>query len=201
LKLDLESGAELGGHDRSDFVVWQMHRRAHLRNGGGRREVALPMAEMIIACAKKSLAEVADLFREYADWLAVDLCAGNIEREVAGLPGLYGPPDGCLLLARRERQAVGCVALRRFDDDTCEMKRLYVRPAFIGLGIGRALAATIIEEARRLGYRKMRLDTIADRMTEAVSLYRALGFREIPPYGDHPEGCSLFMELDLRNIR
>ncbi len=155
------------------------------------------MADMIIACVKKSLREVADLFREYADWLAVDLCSDNIEREVEELPGLYGPPEGCLLLARRDGKPVGCVALRRFDEDKCEMKRLFVRPAFMGLGIGRALASKIIDEARRLGYRKMRLDSVADRMTEAVSLYRSLGFHEIQPFGDHPEGCTLFMELDL----
>jgi len=146
---------------------------------------------------KKSLREVADLFREYADWLAVDLCSDNIEREVEELPGLYGPPEGCLLLARRDGKPVGCVALRRFDEDKCEMKRLFVRPAFMGLGIGRALASKIIDEARLLGYRKMRLDGVADRMTEAVSLYRSLGFHEIQPFGDHPEGCTLFMELDL----
>jgi ribosomal protein S18 acetylase RimI-like enzyme len=156
------------------------------------------MADVVQASAKESLAQVAELFREYADWLAIDLCSDNIEREVSDSPGLYGPPDGCLLLARQDGQAVGCVALRRFDDDKCEMKRLYVRPAFIGLGIGRALATAIIEEARRLGYRKMRLDSVASRMTEAVALYRSLGFREIPPYGDHPEGCTLFMELDLQ---
>ena len=155
------------------------------------------MAEVIIACVKKSLAEVAELFREYADWLAIDLCSDNIELEIADLPDSYSPPDGCLLVARRDGQAVGCVALRRFDDDKCEMKRLYVRPALIGLGIGRALATAIITEARRLGYRKMRLDSIADRMKEAVSLYRSLGFHEIQPFGDHPEGCTLFMELDL----
>ena len=155
------------------------------------------MADMIIACVKKSLTEVADLFREYADRLAVDLCSDNIEREVEELPGLYGPPEGCLLLARRDGKPVGCVALRRFDDDKCEMKRLFVRPAFVGLGIGRALASKIIDEARRLGYRKMRLDSVADRMKEAVSLYRSLGFHEIQPFGDHPEGCTLFMELDL----
>ncbi len=155
------------------------------------------MTEVIVACVKKSLVEVAELFREYSDWLAVDLCSANIEREIADLPGPYGPPDGFLLLARRDGEPVGCVALRRFDDDTCEMKRLYVRPPFIGLGIGRALANAIIDEARGVGYHKMRLDSIADRMNEAVSLYRSLGFREIPPYGDHPEGCTLFMELDL----
>ncbi len=155
------------------------------------------MADLIRAHSKKNLAEVAELFREYAEWLAIDLCSDNIEREVTDLPGSFGPPDGCLLLARQNGRPAGCVALRRFDDDKCEMKRLHVRPACRGRGIGKALAVEIIDEARRLGYHKMRLDSIADRMTEAVSLYRALGFREIPPYGDHPEGCTLFMELDL----
>ncbi len=155
------------------------------------------MVDLIRAHSEKDLAEVAKLFREYAAWLAVRSCSRNVKREVAELPGHYGPPDGCLLLARQNGQPAGCVALRRFDDDKCEMKRLHVRSAYRGRGIGKALAAEIIAEARRLGYRKMRLDSIADRMKEAVSLYRALGFREIPPYGDHPEGCTLFMELDL----
>ncbi len=158
------------------------------------------MADLIRARSETDLAEVAELFREYAAWLAIDLCSANIDREVADVLGPYGPPDGCLLLARQDRQPAGCVALRRFDDDTCEMKRLHVRPVYRGRGIGKALAAEIIAEARRLGYRKMRLDSIADRMAEAVSLYRALGFREIPPYGHHPEGCSLFMELDLQDV-
>lgn len=155
------------------------------------------MAELLHAQSRQDLADIAELFREYAAWLSVDVCTTNIEREVAGLPGPFGPPDGCLLLARQDGEPAGCVALRRFDDHTCEMKRLHVRPAYRGRGIGRALAVEIVAEARRLGYRKMRLDSIADRMTEAVSLYRTLGFREIPPYGDHPEGCTLFMELDL----
>lgn len=155
------------------------------------------MTDLIRARSEDELADVAALFREYAEWLAIDLCSGNIEREVADLPGSHGPPDGCLLLVRQDGRPAGCVALRRFDDDKCEMKRLHVRPAYRGRGIGKALAVEIIDEARRLGYHKMRLDSIADRMAEAVSLYRALGFREIPPYGDHPEGCTLFMELDL----
>ena len=155
------------------------------------------MAELTQASSETDLAEVAELFREYEEWLAIDLCSGNIEREVADLPGAYGPSDGCLLLARHEGRPAGCVALRRFDDDKCEMKRLHVRPAYRGRGNGKALATEIIDEARRLGYRKMRLDSIADRMAEAVSLYRSLGFCEIPPFGDHPDGCTLFRELDL----
>ncbi len=155
------------------------------------------MADLIRAYSEKDLAEVAALFREYAAWLAIEMSSCKIEKTVSEFPGQYGPPDGCLLLARQDGRPAGCVALRRFDDDKCEMKRLHVRPAYRGRGIGKALAAEIIDEARRLGYRKMRLDSIADRMTEAVSLYRALGFREILPYGDHPERCTLFMELDL----
>ncbi len=155
------------------------------------------MADLVRARSEKDLAQVAELFREYAEWLAMDLCSDNIEREVADLPGSYGPPDGSLLLVRQGGRPAGCVALRRFDDDKCEMKRLHVRPAFRRQGIGKALAAAIVAEARCLGYHKMRLDSVADRMAEAVSLYRALGFREIPPFGHHPEGCTLFMELVL----
>ena len=157
------------------------------------------MNDLIRAKSEKDFAEVAALFREYAEWLAIEMSSCKIEKTISKFPGQYGPPDGCLLLARQDGRPAGCVALRRFDDDTCEMKRLHVRPAFRGRGLGKALAVEIIDEARRLGYRKMRLDSIADRMKEAVSLYRSLGFREISPYGDHPEGCSLFMELDLRN--
>ncbi len=155
------------------------------------------MADLIRAHSETDLAEVAELFREYAEWLAIERSSCKIEKTISEFPGQYGPPDGCLLLARQDGRPAGCVALRRFDDDKCEMKRLHVRPPYRGRGIGKSLATEIIDEARRLGYRKMRLDSIADRMAEAVSLYRALGFREIPRYGDHPEGCSLFMELDL----
>ncbi|MCH8969342.1 MAG: GNAT family N-acetyltransferase [Planctomycetes bacterium] len=173
-----------------------MHRREPIRNRD-RCEVGPRMADVKRAHSENDLAEVAELFREYAAWLALEKSSCRIEKTISEFPGQYGPPDGCLLLARQDDRPVGCVALRRFDDDTCEMKRLHVRPAHRGRGIGKALATEIIDEARRLGYHKMRLDSIADRMAEAVSLYRALGFREIPPYGDHPEGCTLFMELDL----
>ncbi len=155
------------------------------------------MNDLIRAQSEKHFADVAELFREYAEWLAIEMSSCKIEKTISEFPGQYGPPDGCLVLARQDGRPAGCVALRRFDDDKCEMKRLHVRPAYRGRDIGRALAVEIIGEARRLGYRKMRLDSIADRMAEAVSLYRALGFREILPYGDHPEGCTLFMELDL----
>jgi GNAT superfamily N-acetyltransferase len=133
---------------------------------------------------------------EYADFLGVDLCFQRFQQEVDGLPGDYASPDGQLLLAIDDDRAVGCVAIRKLGEGVCEMKRLFVQPGYRGKGLGRQLAEAIIAEARRIGYGKMRLDTLAS-LKEAVGLYRSLGFIEIPPYRCNPLPNVVFMELLL----
>lgn len=138
-----------------------------------------------------------ELFEEYAAWLGVDLCFQGFEKELSELPGNYSPPDGRLLLAIDDDQIAGCIAIRRIGPDTCEMKRLYVRPAFRGRSLGRELANAIIKDAKTIGYHRMRLDTLPRVMEHAVQMYRTLGFKEIEPYYPNPIGETLYMELEL----
>jgi putative acetyltransferase len=145
----------------------------------------------------EDLAQVRRLFRAYADWLGVDLCFQGFERELAELPGCYVPPTGRLLIARVGGDVVGCVGLRPLEPGVCEMKRLWVEPGFGGRGIGRALAESIVAAAREIGYQRMRLDTLPERMPAAQHLYRSLGFREIPPYYDNPLPGVTMLELAL----
>lgn len=136
------------------------------------------------------------LFREYQTFLDVDLCFQGFEKELAGLPGKYSPPDGELLLGLIDEQAVGCVALRKLEDGICEMKRLYVQPNARGTGLGKKLVVEIISCARQRGYALMRLDTL-DTLTEAMSLYRSFGFRQVEPYYDNPLPGAVYWELKL----
>ncbi len=143
------------------------------------------------------LAQARELFLEYAQSLGFSLCFQNFEEEVGGLPGKYAPPRGRLLLSECDGHLAGCVALRMIDEQICEMKRLYVRPQFRGKGLGRTLAERIIAEARQIGYARMRLDTVEPIMKGAVTMYRGIGFREIPPYCENPIAGALYMELEL----
>lgn len=136
------------------------------------------------------------LFEDYAAWLGLDLSFQGFAAELAGLPGLYAPPRGRLLLALESSQASACVALRPLEDGICEMKRLFVRPACRGQGLGRRLAEQIIQEARVIGYARMRLDTLPS-MQAAIRLYEALGFVRRAAYYETPLPDTIFMELQL----
>ena len=148
------------------------------------------------ARAAGDIATARRLFEEYAASLGMNLCFQGFEEELATLPGSYAPPDGRLLLARQKNAIAGCVALRRLEQQVCEMKRLYVRPAFRGRGVGRILAEAVTREAKIAGYHRMRLDTLPT-MVSALALYRQLGFREIPPYRSNPVEGTFFLELQL----
>jgi GNAT superfamily N-acetyltransferase len=146
------------------------------------------------------IARVRELFLEYAQSLGFSLCFQNFDKELAGLPGDYSPPDGRLLLAEHGGQLAGCVALHKLEPGICEMKRLYLRPQFRGQGLGRALAEHIIAEARQIGYERMRLDTVEPVMKDAVAMYHKLGFKEISSYRVNPMPGTMYMELQLRSI-
>jgi putative acetyltransferase len=141
-----------------------------------------------------------ELIREYADSLGVDLCFQNVEAELAGLPGEYAAPTGALLVALVDGRAAGCGAFRALPDvdypNACEMKRLFVRPAFRGLGLGRVLAQTLMERAVQAGYSTLLLDTLDD-MEAARGLYAELGFEEIAPYYFNPLAGAHYLKVDL----
>jgi ribosomal protein S18 acetylase RimI-like enzyme len=152
---------------------------------------------IIQADADEQINEARQLFREYENWLGLDLCFQGFEQELAGLPGKYAKPDGRLFLAYSDDKLAGCIAMRKLDDGICEMKRLFVRDGFRGQQIGVSLIEMLIDEARAEGYFKMRLDTFPPKMGKAVSLYESHGFRSIAPYYENPHEGVLYMELDL----
>ncbi|HWE24799.1 MAG TPA: GNAT family N-acetyltransferase [Myxococcales bacterium] len=145
----------------------------------------------------EQLEQVRALFLEYASSLGFSLCFQGFDEELRSLPGMYAPPGGRLLLDLEDRAPAGCVGLHEWADGVAEMKRLYVRPEFRGRGLARALTLSAISEARAIGYRSIRLDTISATMQPAIALYRHLGFREIPPYRENPIPGALYLELVL----
>lgn len=140
------------------------------------------------------------LFREYADGLDVDLCFQSFDEELANVETIYSQPGGALLLAFCDKRIAGCVGVRKLETNVCEMKRLYVKPEYQGCGIGKNLIATIIERARKLEYERMRLDTLP-MMERAQKLYAAFGFKKIPAYRYNPDPNTVFMELDLTEMK
>lgn len=164
--------------------------------------VTVDAMDLIQVNSNEEVQKARELFEEYAAWLGLNLCFQNFDKELAELPGEYVPPNGRLFLATENDETAGCVALRKIDgrkigDSICEMKRLYVRPKFRGQGLGRTLAETIIEAAREIGYRRMRLDTLPGKMDRAIAMYRSLGFKNIEPYYNNPVEGAAFMELEL----
>lgn len=157
-----------------------MQDAAAIRQGSGARDVALARA----------------LFEEYAAWLAVDLCFQGFAQELATLPGAYAPPRGRLLLAGPPDDAFACIALRPLEWDVGEVKRLYVQPRARGQGWGRRLVQALITEARAIGYRELKLDTL-ERMGEARALYASVGFQPCAAYYHNPLGDTIYMALDL----
>jgi GNAT superfamily N-acetyltransferase len=168
---------------------------------GPQSHIKAKMLQITQALAEPAISQARTLFQEYAMTPGVEACMQDFERELSSLPGVYARPTGRLLLALRHDPAgvdepIGCVGLRKLEDGTCEMKRLYVRSSLRGEGVGRALVETLISEARVMGYRKMLLDTLPS-MREAQALYKRLGFVEIPAYLKNPTPNALCFELAL----
>lgn len=160
-----------------------------------------PLPSIEIAGAQpQDIDETRRIFREYADGLGVDLCFQRFDEELAGLPGDYAAPRGALLLARVDGKLAGCCALRPLDaadyPNAAEMKRLFVRKAFRGLGLGRRLAEAILDAARQAGYACVLLDTLDD-MEAARALYGDLGFEDIPPYYHNPIAGAHYLKAEL----
>jgi putative acetyltransferase len=155
---------------------------------------------IIHAMTLEKIAAVRGLMREYGASLGVDLSYQNFEEELRSLPGDYSAPRGTLLLAMAGEEAAGCVAIRPLGENFCEMKRLYVRPAWRSTGLGKRLVEAALEDARRAGHRFVRLDTLPT-MIAARKLYASLGFLPIAPYYPSPIAGTAFLQFDLTKLR
>ncbi len=144
----------------------------------------------------QDLEDIKQLFREYQRFLQVDLCFQDFEKELVQLPAKYTEPEGAIFLAKVDGQPAGCVALWKLEEGICEMKRLYVKPEFQGLGLGKQLTEIIMEEAKNKGYKTMKLDTLK-RLQAANYIYHTLGFAEIKPYNFNPEVDVVYFEKEL----
>jgi len=151
------------------------------------------------ALTKALIEQARELFVEYVDYLGINLEFQNFKEELKNLPGDYSLPEGTILLAYYNSKLAGCVALRKFENNICEMKRLFVRSEFRGKGIGKVLVEQIIDKASRIGYKFMRLDTLSF-MKEAITLYLSLGFKEIKSYRYNPFEDAKYFQLNLTNL-
>lgn len=162
---------------------------------------SLPLIKLSVPRSPDELNAMRKIFREYADDLGVDLCFQHFDEELAGLPGDYAPPRGALLMAVIDGKLAGCCALRPLDTadypNAAEMKRLFVRPPFRGIGLGRQLAEAALDAARQGGYGCVLLDTLSD-MEAARALYEDLGFEDIPPYYHNPIAGAHYLKVDLK---
>jgi putative acetyltransferase len=162
--------------------------------------VHAPDITLLCPATPEQLDATRAIFREYGASLNIDLCFQNFDAELAALPGDYAAPEGHLLLAFVDGAVAGCGALRPLADvdyaNACEMKRLYVRPAFRRFGLGRVLAQALMDEARRIGYSAMLLDTLDD-MEAARGMYASLGFEDVPPYYFNPIPGAHYLKADL----
>jgi GNAT superfamily N-acetyltransferase len=154
------------------------------------------MIEITPCSTDSDFSQAIQITNDYMSWLDMDLSFQDIDQELAAFPSMYGPPNGCFLLAHHEGRLAGGVGLRMLEPDICEMKRLFVYDRFHHMGVGRGLCAALIREARNIGYEKMRLDTLG-RMKPAIQLYQSLGFTDIESYRFNPDPTAKYMELNL----
>ena len=161
------------------------------------RDIKSRDVRILEAGSAPDIADMRTLFIEYQRWLGQDLTFQSFSAELASLPGDYAPPRGRMLLARHvDGTPVAGVAMKPLSARICEMKRLFVRRPWRGLGLGRTLAEAIVDAGRSANYSRMRLDTFS-KLTAAMELYRSLGFREIAPYYENPLDGVIYMEMAL----